>query len=197
MLTIRGRTATIAPSIGTLTGGGNTWLLLETVNLSNVTQWLYYCVAGVTTSGAISITPDGITTWTQGDWIVDEFTNTAASPIVQSDQNSNADSHSELTVTLAAFAGTNNVTYGAFSQNEDTAITAGSGFADLGATSEAAENANRIKSIWRRGADTTVDVTTATTTADVFGVAAEIAVGDVEPAAFFPINAQRGNIWYR
>lgn len=198
MLGIRGRTATIAPLIGTITGGGNTWLLLETVNIAAITTWLYYCVAGTTVAGTIEITPDGVTTWTQAGWIVDEFTNAAGSPIVQAEQNSDAASHSSLTVTLAAFAGTSNAAYGLFSQNEDTAITAGSGFTDLGSTSTAAENANRMKSIWKRGADTTVDVTTATTTADVFGAAVEIAVGDSEGAPFVYINkAQGSHIYYR
>lgn len=197
MLAVRARTAAGTPGVGSISGGGNTWSLLQTVNIASITLWLYSCTAVSTTSGAISITPDGITTWTQAAWIVDEFTNTAASPIVQSAQNSDPASHSSLVVTLAAFAGPNNVAYGVFAQNEDTAITAGSGFSDLGATGTAVENSNRVKSIWKRGADTTVDVTTETTTADIFGAAAEIAVGDVEPSSIFPINGQRGNIWYR
>ena len=198
MLTIRGRTATTAPLLSTVTGGGNTWLLLETVNISNVSQYLYYCVAASTTTATISFTPDGITSWTQGGWIVDEFANVSASPILQSEQNSDPNSHSSLTVTLAAFAGPNNVAYGAFSQNEDTAITPGSGFTGLGAAAESVENVNRLRSMWRRGQDTSVDVTTATTASDIFGVAVEIAVGDVERIGSFVINDMaRGNIYYR
>lgn len=197
LLTVRARVAAGTPGIGSVSGGGNTWAPLQTVNLSNITIWLYSCTAVSTTAAAIEITPDNVTTWTQAAWIVDEFTNVAAVPVVQSAQNSEPASHSSLTVTLAAFAGSNNAAYGCFAQNEDTEITAGSGFTDLGATGTAVENSNRMKSIWRRGADTTVDVTTATTNSDIFGVAAEIAVGDAEPSSFFPINGKRGNIWYR
>lgn len=172
MLAVRGRVASGTPEVGSVTGGGNTWQLLQASNISNITLWLYYCVAGSTTSGTIDITPDGITTWTQAGWIVDEF---VAYDVAQSAANSNPSSHSSLTVTLSGFENpTDNVAYGAFAHNEDTALTAGSGFADLGASAEASENANRIKSIWKTGEDTGVDITSATTTADVFGVAAEI-----------------------
>lgn len=178
MLAVRARVSSGTPAVGSITGGGNTWTLVETVNVSNITLWLYYCVAVSTTSGAISITPDGVTTWTQGGWIVDEFSGAIPRPIAQSAQNSETGSHSSLAVTLATFDdATDNAAYGVFAHNEDTALTAGSGFADLGASAESSENANRIKSIWKTGQDTSVDITSATTSSDVFGIAVEIIEG--------------------
>lgn len=178
LLAIRGRTATIAPSIGSVAGGGNTWNLLQTVNVgTSVTLWLYYAVAVSTTYDTIDITPDGVTTWTQGGWIVDEIVTSVASPVVQSAQNSETASHTELTVTLAAFAdAVENIAYGVFAHNEDTLLTPGAGFTDLGSSSEDTENTNRIRSIWKIGEDTGVDITSASTTSDVFGIAAEIAL---------------------
>lgn len=197
MLTIRGRTATIAPGIGSIVGGGNTWLLLQTVNDTNVTHWLYYCVAGSTTASTIAITPDGVTTWTQGAWIVDEFTGASASPIASSAQNIDLNSHSSLSIPISPIpAPSFDVAYGSFSQNEDTAITAGAGFADLGATADAAENPNRLKSIWRTGETTIVNVTTATTASDIFGAAAVISLAGGNGVTVINPSG-RGNIWYR
>lgn len=177
LLGIRGRTASIAPTIGSITGGGNTWNQVEEVNIGAITLWLYECVAVATISDTIEITPDGVTTWTQGAWIVDEVVTSVSSPLIQSAQNDETASHSELTVTLASFAdAAENIAYGLFAHNEDTDLTAGAGFSDLGATAEPTENANRMKSIWRIGEDTTVDITSATTSSDVFGIAVEIAL---------------------
>lgn len=201
MLAVRARVASGTPAVGSITGGGNTWTLLQTSSQVNVTLWLYYCVAASTTSDTISITPDGVTTWTQAGWIVDEFTNAAA--VAQSAQNSNPSTHTSLTVTLPGFFyPATSVAYGVFAHNEDTALTAGSGFTDLGASTEASENANRIKSIYKVGEDTGVDITSASTSSDVFGVAAEIsesvpnfpAVEDVTTSYFSAATAHAVNM---
>lgn len=189
MLAIRGRSAAGSPSIGSVAGGGNTWALLQTVTVSNIKLWLYYCIAASTTAGTITVTPDGVTTWTQAGWVVDEFSD--ASGVAQSAQNSETASHSSLTVTLSAFTSyARNATYGVFAQNEDSELTPGSGFVVLGASTEASENANRIRSIWKAGGDTSVDIATSTTASDVLGIAAEISVA-VTPS-FTPININDG-----
>jgi len=190
MLGIRGRTASIAPSIGSIAGGGNTWTLLETVNISAITTWLYYAVAVSTTADTIDITPDGITTWTQAGWIVDEVITPVASPIVQSDQNSETGSHTSLTVTLAAFANASeNLAYGFFAQNGTNALTPGSGLSELGAAAEPTENPNLMKSVWKVGEDTGVDVTTASTTDDIYGIAVEIAMVESNNVTVEPTTA--------
>jgi hypothetical protein len=177
LLGLRGRTATTEPLIGSVAGGGNTWTLLQTVNVSNVTIWLYYAVAVSTTTDTIDITPDGITTWTQAGWVVDEVITPIASPIVQSAQNNDTASHTSLTVTLASFAdATENIAYGFFAQNATNALVPGSGLSELGAAANSTENANLLMSVWRVGQDTGVDVTTASTTDDISGIAVEIAM---------------------
>jgi hypothetical protein len=176
MLGIRGQVASGTPGIGSVSDGTNTWNLVTTKNEANITIWVYSCVASSTGAFPVNITPDGVTAWTQAGWVVDEVLGASSTPVVQSASNSDPGTHTSLAVTLSSFDdATRNVAWGFFAHNEDTAITAGSGFSDLGASTENVENANRIKSIWKRGEDTSVDVTVGSTSADILGIAVEIA----------------------
>lgn len=110
-------------------------------------------------------------------WAVAQCTETlitgtnGSGAVVQSNTNS-AGSATSLTVTLSSsFAdSTNNVAFGCFGANQNIAITAGSGFAEVG--SQATGFGSRTMNEWRTGEDLTVDVTHST--AQIAGVAIEI-----------------------
>lgn len=192
LLGIRARVASGTPGIGSVANGGGTWTLIGSVNESNITIWLYWMIPTATTTASIAITPDGITTWTQAGWTIDEvFGAPDSSPIVQYATAQEPGSHSSLTVTLSTLAASDSGVYGFFAQSEDSDITPGSGFTGLGASTENTENANRIRSIWGRG-DTTVDVTTSTTTSDILGIAVEISTSAQFPSPIDITNTTVG-----
>lgn len=131
-----------APDVPTLAGCGLTWVQIDTNNYDSVgtqrTMTMFRAMGSSPTSGAVTATFAG--TQTACTIIIDEITNADTSgtngsgAVVQSAKNAEASMASAtFTVTLAAFANTNNATYGAFANGDATTPTAGTGFTGTGA----------------------------------------------------------------
>jgi len=120
-------------------------------------------------------------------WSISEFggmktsgTN-GADAVVQSASNDGSGSITSLTVTLGAFASTDNATYGAFSASTNAAISPGAGFSELGEADGASFGS--IETEWKNSNDTSVD-TTFGASDHVCGIAIEIAAS-VSAGNFF------------
>lgn len=130
---------TPAPTINTPTMTGVTFVQIGTITDAGGTRRtsLFRTMATAQTTGTITIGL-GATLGTDGiNWSVDSFSNVditgsnGANAIVQSNTGTESGGTS-LTITLGAFSNTNNATYGAIGMNANFAITAGSGFSQLG-----------------------------------------------------------------
>lgn len=146
-----------------ITGNGLTWELVNSVNYDPTaadfgTIWVYRAMGAAPTPGTIVI-DFGATNLTRISWVLDEFTGVdtsgvnGAGAVVQSNTNL-GNAVLSLTVSLAAFASAQNMSWGAFANQtaNPTTYTAGSGFALTGQFSTSTSFAN-IAAEWKAGDD--------------------------------------------
>lgn len=174
VLAVISSSAAALPNAPTLSGNSITWVQITTVTQSVVRTTIFRGMVASPTSGTVTIDFAG-QTQSHCTWSISEFAGANVSgtngsgAIVQSATNLTAAATS-LTVTLAAFANTNNATLGGFFWDSGGAGTAGTGFTFLGqASGERSGGAE-----WRNDNDTTVDASWAGSLAAI-GVAVEIA----------------------
>lgn len=162
----------------TVTGAGMTWVTVLTnpaVTDSGQRITVFRGLSASPGSGALTI-DFGVTEIDRCSWSITEFENVdltgtnGSGAVVQSVAN-DADATTSLTVTLAAFGSTDNATYGAISLANNTAITQGTGFTELGEAD--GPEAGSIESQWRNDNDTSVDWSFASSN-HIVGIAVEI-----------------------
>lgn len=170
----------------TITGCGLTWVkvataVYDTTGSSRRRITLFRAMGSSPSTGSLTIDHAG-QAQTDVVWTVDEITNADTSgtngsgAIVQSVANTDeTQTTGTLTVTLAAFANTNNATYGTFANFGDIAQTtsAGSGFTKVGEKLATTTNLH-IASEFKATNDTTVDLTFSNATSQLGGIAIEI-----------------------
>lgn len=168
------------PDTPSISGVGTTFALVHATNGivtydASGTQrklTLFYGIVPSTTSGAITI-GFGANTQTGCAWAVDKVTgHDSTGTIVQSAKN-NTDAMTPITVTLAAFASTDNATYGAFAVSGNNDATIGTGFTQLG-DATATTPAQVIFTEWKSTNDTSVDCNIGGTPPEAGGIAIEI-----------------------
>lgn len=192
ILTVASRTGiTVDPNQPTVTGASATWvvpsggalvgtIVYDTASSSRKRETVFYTMVTSNSSGALTIDFAG-QTQTDFDVLLDEATGTdtsganGAGAIVQcltaKDETGTATS---LTVTLSAFASTNNATFGAFSSSSSTSVhTQGSGFTKLNTSLNG--NIGTL-SEWRVDNDTSVDFSVDVASGELGGIALEIKI---------------------
>lgn len=166
------------PNIPTVTGDNVTWTQIATRRSATNTDLriTMFRATGSPTSGALTIDFAG---QTQANcmWSVSEFANVklsgvnGADGVVQEADNDSNTTATGITVTLAAFASTDNATHGVIVEDSTTTVNAGGGFTEL-----ASSFTNQgIESEWKNSNDTTVDWTWASSVSGVDAMAIEIA----------------------
>lgn len=118
----------------TLTGCGLTWVQVGTYQISQIRITMFIGI-GTASTGALTFDWGG-DNQTSFVWTVDQADNAATTGLTSVIQNASANINgaisSPITITLAAFANSNNAAYGVFcSFTNVTSITAGSGFTEL------------------------------------------------------------------
>jgi hypothetical protein len=159
-----------------VTGNGLTWTSVTSKTQSSWTINVYRALSTTTpTPGAVTFGFSG--TMNQCAWSINEFSNVdiggtnGANAVVQSASNSNSGSQTGLTVTLSAFSGASNATYGAIFSVLAGAYTEGSGFSQLG---EANTGEISIGTEFKDSNDTSVDWTWGSRSSDNGAIAVEI-----------------------
>lgn len=143
----------------TLSGNGLTWVQVDTQTFTNRRVTLFRAMGTSPSSGAVTI-DFGAATQARCHWSIAEFGNVdttgtnGSGAIVQSVTDSGT--ATSLTVTLAAFSGGNNATYGGVTALDGGDITEGSGFSELGEYRNATEPST-TQSEWKNTNDTSVD----------------------------------------
>lgn len=181
--------SSVNPTTPSVSGNGLTWTLInskvfDTAGTSRKTIFLFRAMGGSPSAGTVTITQ--AETETNANWIIDSIPgadisgSNGSGAVVQSAVNSDeTGSAAGLTVTLAAFTSTNNATYGAFVNDVPNVWTAGSGFAQVGASNAATMDAfTEFKS----SNDTSVDGTFT----NVAGVTTGGIAIEIKEASFFP-----------
>lgn len=193
LLSITCRKDTSQPATPTISGNGLTWVLINTIYYdttsgSRKSLWVFRAMGSSPSSGTITITFGE--TWTNCNWSLDEASGMDTSgtngsgAIVQSATNKeDAGDGGILTVTLSAFASTNNATFGAFAGDPGTGtVTVGSGFTKLGTKDTATMN---LGTEYKNSNDTSVDATfDAVAGTSSGGVAIEIKAGQSYTQSF-------------
>lgn len=153
------------PNIPSVSGCGITWIQIATIAKTDAQRMRLTLFMGISSSpsiGALTISFGG-QSQDRATWIVDYASgartsgSNAANAIVQSVSGQTAGSgttnSASLTLTLGAFADSNNATYGSLNIIDGT-ITPGSGFSELAQANSAETN---HESEWKTIGDTTVD----------------------------------------
>ena len=164
----------------TLTGASMTWV--EVGHVAFATDQANFTVfRGLSaTPGTGALTIDfGLATIQQAHWSIVEFsgvdlsgTNGSGAVVQFATSFIDGTSNTGITVTLGAFASTNNATYGGVGNSGTANITSGTGFSEL---AEDNNNSRTIQTQWKATNDTSVDWTAASNT-DFWGaLAIEIA----------------------
>ena len=170
-----------APTL-TITGNSLTWELITTIGFSTdgAGAWwshvFLYRAMGTPSTGTITI-DSGALVFDACGWTVTEYAGVSTTgtngsgAIVQSSTNSGAAAAS-LTVTLSAFASTNNATYGTFASDvlASTTFTPDSGFTELYDTGA---GYSWVETEWRNNNSTSVG-TTPSASVNIGGIAVEI-----------------------
>lgn len=183
LLTVATRTAITAdPNTPTATGAGLTWVQVATTlydtTSSTRKRITMFRAMGVGSAGALTIDFTG-QTQTDIEYILDEFTGVDAggtngsSAIVQSNVNSDGTATiMAVTVTLAAFKGAGNATYGSSAIGQHSVYTPDTGYSTV--TQDTATTNDAI-SQFNVGNDTSVVFTWADPT-EIGAIAVEIKV---------------------
>lgn len=170
-----------ASTAPTVSGCGLTWVEVAhaddgTTNANRAT--VFRGMGASPTTGVLTIAfPGAPANEFQCDWSVDEFDkviktgSNGAGAVKQSATNTATSSASSLTVTLAAFSNTQNVTYGAFLTLVNTVFHPGSGFTQL-ATRNTGNTNMGVE--WKNSNDTSVDASWDDASTARAGVAVEI-----------------------
>lgn len=165
LATVVNRTASGTPNQPTLTGNSLTWVAVNSVvydtSGSQRRITVFRAMGASPTTGAITIDLAAQTN-TTCMWAVDEATGVDTSgtngsgAVVQSAVNSTA-SDTSLTATLAAFASTDNATFGAAGEGGGpVTLSVGSGFTQLSNSVESEQELGRLTE-WKSTNDTSVD----------------------------------------
>ena len=185
-----------APATPTVSGNSLTWTQVTTVEFnttaSSLSRLTLFKAQGASpTAGVVTIDFGGAT---QGNcvWSISEYTGVStANPITQYASN-RGDSVSSLTVTLSAFASTDNITVAGFGADQNVAIDHDTGWTEVhDFSSVPLPSYSRLETQWYGGNDTTATGTMNSGTADMAGIAVEIStaptcywVGDTNPAVW-------------
>lgn len=170
---------TTSASTPTVSGGGmTTWTLVksQTNILGNNTTHVFCAQESAPGSGTVSI--DYGTGQTGCAWSISQYANTATgnnglSAIRQTAGGTVVSSTNTLSVTLAAFGGASNATFGVIVVAVNEAVSQGSGFTQVSENSGATPN-KTMDSQFRNDNDTTVDWTWTTNSSNVSAVALEL-----------------------
>lgn len=166
------------PAAPTLTGNGLTWVQVATVTNGVRRLTLFRAMETTSNPTAGAVTINFGATATGCTWSIAQFSNVkttgsnGSDAIVQSVTNSATSS--SLTVTLAAFGSASNATAAGFGTASNAAITAGSGFTELGNRNQGSPAMAGL-SQWRSDNDTTANATFTSSVASA-GIAVELAV---------------------
>ena len=154
----------------TITGAGTTWnrqLSQASADTFSAIHLFYAFAAG---TGALTIAMSDVS-HTNLKWSVIEFPGAnLTSAIQQQVSNLAAATNTGITVTLSAFANSNNATYGAVYDRASRARTIGSGFSAVSNNSTTATLVDEFNA----GNDTTVDWTWDSAAVNVVAIAVEI-----------------------
>lgn len=166
------------PNTPTLSGCGLSWTEVASVLYDNSGTWrgrvtLFRASGASPTPGALTIDCGG---QTQGAcvWSIHEFPGTDTTTddgVVQFDTAT--DTANSLTVTLGAFDVSTNATYGAFGHTRPNVSVPGSGFTTL--YDRGAQDFNRLHTIFKNSADTSVDSSHGGSALEYGGIAVELA----------------------
>lgn len=181
LLTLCSRADAVQPtisSIGVPASSGMVWTIIGTGNTfdasgSRRTLFLYRAMPSSTQSGGLTVTWGG--TQTAKAWNIDEIDGIdtggtqGSAAIVQQVPGAGA-SVTSLSITLGAFSGAGNATYGAFGNAGEGALTAGTGFTRFGNQQVAGEAG--VGTEFRSDNDTSVDMSNGTM--DIGGIAIEL-----------------------
>lgn len=171
-----------APNTPTVTGAGLTWVAVaNTGDGSSLRKISLFRAMGTVTPGTLTI-DFAAQTQTGAAWSIVQYTGMdttgtdGSGAIVQSVTNNTAGANAtSLTITLAAFASSNNATAGGFGIPLNTAAlpAAGSGFTATGQVNQSTPNLS-IGSEFNAGNDTTVDMNAGAASIPWAGIATEI-----------------------
>ena len=154
--------STVDPVVSSITGNDLTYTEVATVVIDgNRRITLFRAMGAAPSAGAVTIVIPAVGVYCH--WSIASFAgvNTGgthgSAAIVQSATNT-ADAATSLTVTLAAFAGAGNATYGCLgrSTGAEDPITVGTGFTEIHEVATAT-NLGSTQSQWRNDNDTSVD----------------------------------------
>lgn len=167
------------PNTPTLTGASMTWTLVTTYLdvATNRRISLFRSLTSAPGTGVLTIDFAG-QSQTRCNWSISEFDKVdigginGTRAIVQTVTGEVSGTNTGLTLTLGAFSGANNATYGVVRHNgASLAITQGTGFTELGELNGINQN---IESEFVATNDTTVDWTWASSAVVGIGIAAEL-----------------------
>lgn len=171
LLSVASRTGiTTNPNQPTITGNGLTWVAIGTIIYDSTSTsrrriTIFRALGASPSAGTITIDFGG-QNQTDIGWSVDQCSGIDTSgtngsgAIVQSATNKDeTGTATSLTVTLGAFGGGNNVTFGAFGiSDSDVTKTAGTGFTILGDGDAGGTNGLASITEWKNSNDTSVDM---------------------------------------
>lgn len=158
------------PNAPTVTGCGLTWvqiatIVYDTTSASRRRLTLFRAMGSSPSSGALTIDFGG-QNQTHVTWVADEITGMDTSgtdgsgAIVQSATNKDEVGTTTFTVTLGAFSGSGNATYGAYGEIDATiTITPGSGFTELAKATDGGAGNVVTETEFKNSNDTSVDWT--------------------------------------
>lgn len=165
-------------NIPTVSGASRTWTQVVTKvdSANNRRITVFRSLSSSANSGALTIDFAG-QTQLSCSWIVDEFNNidlsgtNGANAVVQSASAAVDGTNSGITVTLAAFSGTSNATYGSLRAGAGVGLTSGNGFTQIATYNDGGCN---LQSQFKDSNDTSVDWTWPSGTSLVPAIAIEI-----------------------
>lgn len=183
--------------VPSLSGNGLTWTEVNHITVGTRALYLFRALSGSTpTPGTVSITFGG-SNQTNIGWQFAEFDNVdttgvnGANAVVQSVTKSQTGTAAGVTVTLAALGSANNATYGAVRNPNNPAITAGSGYTELGQANGATSGDGAYEAEYKAAGSTTVNWTWVLAANNTLAIGVEIKF--VAPAAgFTPLLS---NLW--
>lgn len=184
LLSVASRTIiTVDPNEPTITGNGLTWVSIGTTVYDNTSAsrrriTLFRAMGASPSAGTIAIDFGG-QAQTSVIWSLNQFTNADTSgtngsgAIVQTVTNFDPDADvSTLTVTLAAFASSNNATFGTFGSGDAETLNVGTGFSSV-SEGDSGDGNIHLLTEFKNSNDTSVDMSKATNS-ELGGIAVEI-----------------------
>lgn len=171
----------------TISGNGLTWVQVagrdNTSDVNNALRTTVFRAMGAAPSAGV-VTITFVATQRNCVWSVVEFggvdtSGTNGSGAIVQSANNGANNAASLLVTLAAFSGLGNATFGAFGTIADaTSLAVGTGFTQLH-QERATGEVTRMLTEWRSDNDTSVDASISAGTTDWAAVAVEIKASPV------------------